>query len=131
MEETKFQQITIKPIHGTDGAPSRYRLSVDGFPPHLWTEPGIYNTPEEVVASFYPPLRVEYQARDSGIAPERQGSHIWPEGRLHAGVGRGRNPGPFSLRCASQAFMKANGFWRLARLLRFHRRRCHPTHDVN
>ena len=51
MEETKFQQITIKPIHGTDGAPSRYRLSVDGFPPHLWTEPGIYNTPEEVVAS--------------------------------------------------------------------------------
>jgi hypothetical protein len=62
MEETTFQQITIAPIHDTDGAPFRYRLSVDGFPPHLWTEPGIYNTPEEVVASFYPPLRVEYQA---------------------------------------------------------------------
>ena len=62
MEETKFQQITIKPLHDADSAPCRYRLCVDGFPPHLWTEPGIYNTPEEVVASFYPPLRVEYQA---------------------------------------------------------------------
>jgi hypothetical protein len=27
----------------------------------MWTEPGIYNTPGEVIASFYPPLRVEYQ----------------------------------------------------------------------
>ena len=28
----------------------------------MWTTPGIYNRPEEVVASFSPPLRVEYQA---------------------------------------------------------------------
>jgi hypothetical protein len=62
MENTTFQQITITPIQGTDNAPFRYRLSVDGFPPHLWTEPGIYDTPQQVVASFHPPLRVEYQA---------------------------------------------------------------------
>jgi len=61
VEESTFQQITISPIHDTDGVSIRYRLSVDGFPPHMWTEPGIYNTPGEVIASFYPPLRVEYQ----------------------------------------------------------------------
>jgi hypothetical protein len=27
----------------------------------MWTTPGIYNTPDEVVASFQPPLRIEYQ----------------------------------------------------------------------
>jgi hypothetical protein len=61
MEETTFQHITVTPIRNTEDAPFRYRLRVDGNPPHMWTTPGIYNTPDEVVASFQPPLRIEYQ----------------------------------------------------------------------
>ena len=62
MEETAFREITITPIRRTEDEPFRYGLRVDGNPPHMWTTPGIYNRPEEVVASFEPPLRVEYQS---------------------------------------------------------------------
>ncbi len=62
MEETTFQEITITPLRRSEDEPFRYRLRVDGNPPHMWTTPGIYNRPEEVVTSFSPPLRIEYQA---------------------------------------------------------------------
>ena len=61
MEETKFQEITITPIRRTEDEPLRYSLQVDGYPEYLWTTPGIYDSPEGAIASFTPPLRVEYQ----------------------------------------------------------------------
>ena len=50
------------PIRGTEDESFRYRLRVNGNPPHMWTTPRIYIKPDEVVASFSPPLRADYQA---------------------------------------------------------------------
>jgi hypothetical protein len=40
MEETTFQEITITPIRRSEDEPFRYRLRVDGNPPHMWDYAG-------------------------------------------------------------------------------------------
>ena len=71
-EKQTFQQITVTPIRDDDEAPYRYPSNVDGFPPHMWTEPGIYNTPEEVVASSPSAAARRVPARDDADTPGRQ-----------------------------------------------------------
>jgi len=62
MQET-HQDVTITPIRRLEAEPFMYRLLVYGKTPHMWTTPGIYSTPEKLVASFTPPLTHEYQSR--------------------------------------------------------------------
>jgi hypothetical protein len=61
--EEKYQDVTITPIRRLEVEPFLYRILVYGKKPNMWTTPGIYNTPENVVASFTPPLRTEYQTQ--------------------------------------------------------------------
>ncbi|WP_109485815.1 hypothetical protein [Occallatibacter savannae] len=61
--EEMYQDVTITPIRRLAAEPFMYRLLVYGKKPNLWTTPGIYSTPEKVLASFAPPLCVEYQTQ--------------------------------------------------------------------
>lgn len=62
MQET-YQDVTITPIRRLEAEPFLYRLLVHGKTPNMPATPGIYSTPEKVVASFATPLRHEYQTR--------------------------------------------------------------------
>jgi hypothetical protein len=62
MEEA-YQDVTITPIRRLEAEPFLYRILVNGMEPYRWTMPGIYRTPEKVIASFTTPLRLEYQSR--------------------------------------------------------------------
>jgi hypothetical protein len=60
-EEDKFVQVTIKAQRGLSDV-VRYRLMTD-TDQQCWVNPGTYNTPQDLVASFEPPLCTEYQVR--------------------------------------------------------------------
>ena len=62
MEEA-YRDVTITPCRRLVAEPFMYRLFVHGKRPNMWTTPGIYSTPEKVVASFTPPLRIEHQTQ--------------------------------------------------------------------
>jgi hypothetical protein len=56
-----YPQATITPFRVSQDAPFRYKVEVDGFQPHMWANIGDYDSPEDAIASFTPPLCVEYQ----------------------------------------------------------------------
>ena len=56
-----YPQATITPFRATQDVSFRYKVEVDGLQPHMWANIGDYDTPEDAIASFTPPLCIEYQ----------------------------------------------------------------------
>ena len=56
-----YPQATITPFRTAQDVSYRYRVEVDGLQPHMWANIGDYDNPEDAVASFTPPLCIEYE----------------------------------------------------------------------
>jgi hypothetical protein len=54
-----YAQAAITPLRTNQNEPVRYRVEVDGDRPLEWANTGVYDTPEDALAAFTLPLRIE------------------------------------------------------------------------